>query len=1040
MEMNGVYQISTGSMSNKMNLIRILFILFLTLYEGLALEYQKVSLNGTWQFNPGEAKPRQWEHQVQVPGLVDIALPDINWPEFDYFWYRKEIKIPEDARKAKVYLQIEQVKYGTQVWLNGKLVGGDIPCYTSQEFDLTSYLNPGPENELLIRVGQKKTLPKHSPVGNDFEKMSWIPGIWGDVWLHYYGTGRIKWTRVLPDIRKNRVKIHYEIERLGKEQKQFTIRYRIKDKKSGLEIIQIQTKQLTFGKEKISTVDLEIPFEHYNLWSPEDPFLYELETELLSDNQIAHRHNISFGMREFSIRDGSFFLNGKRRVLFGSNVPFHRMLSDPTRGTLPWQTSWIKKALIDIPKEHNMFFFRFHLGHVYNRWYDLADENGIMLQDEWLFWTPGGSHEQIEQEFTAWIRENINHPSIVIWDPLNESEDNWITDELIPKLKLTDPSRPWEMVDFGEDHPYIYSLGPVLNDHKFGFARSINDLEKSIGPTMVNEYLWWWLDRDDNPTHLTDIVIERWLGRVYTKEQLLEHQAFLARELTELWRRLDLDAILPFVYLSIGEGATANWFSGPLKDLRPKPVLEALKNAFAPVGLSIELWDRHFITSEIRNVPVYLFNDSEKDETIELILSLEGNNQDTKLLQQTYILPAGTHTKFSVPIHFTDEPGRYQLVGHIYNSKAEKLADSRKIAIILAPVLRPGKEKIPRLMIHDPSGELRKYLSQRKILYHDFPGELEDTQVVVINHGGLDDTFTRFTGELTQFVKQGGVLIIQEPGYEVQEETEIKILDDLFVFVNYRPDPDRGGYDSYVFPENVHHKLWENIESDQLKIFNGGFGGEIVSQHNVKPTVPYNAVASCNLSLKVPAVLEIPYGNGWVIISRLQFRGRLLTSGENDKLYERRYDPVAEKYFLNLIACFVNNSDYHNTIKTRLEKQQIYIARARASSGQIYDALDNKMETRWSSDASDPQWAWLDLGKLTTLHKLTMHWEVAYGKEYKISVSVDNASWIEIAYIKDSDGAIDEVDLNEISTRYLRIDFIQRATQWGFSIWELQLE
>jgi hypothetical protein len=380
------------------------------------------------------------------------------------------------------------------------------------------------------------------------------------------------------------------------------------------------------------------------------------------------------------------------------------------------------------------------------------------------------------------------------------------------------------------------------------------------------------------------------------------------------------------------------------------------------------------------------------------------------------------------------------LVGHIYNSKAEKLADSRKTIIVFDPVTKPNLEKLPRLTIHDPSDELKKYLSERKILHNNLSDRLEDVQVVMINHGGLDDTFAKSTGELTQFVKNGGVLIIQEPGFGVKEEKEIKILEDLSLFVNYRPDPDRGGYDSYVFPEDPHHQLWDGIESDQLKMFNGGFGGEMVSQHNVKPILPYHAVAFCNLSLKVPAVLEIPYGKGWVIISRIQIRGRLITDGKDDDLYDRRYDPVAEKYFLNLITGYIDVPDYRNKINEKLKNQKIYIARARASSGQIYDALDDKMETRWSSDASDPQWVWLDLGKQTVLHKITMHWEVAYGKEYRISISNDNASWVEIVQIMDSDGAIDEVNLRETATRFVKIDFIQRATQWGYSIWELRLE
>jgi hypothetical protein len=1017
-----------------------IFIIIGLFVEGFCMEYQWISLNGYWDLQPGKDLPDRFHHSVAVPGLVDVADPKIDWQNHEYFWYRKSFSLSERSEYINLFLQLTQVKYGTEIWLNGQKVGGDIPCYTSQEFDLTPYLNPGQINQLLVRVGQKNTLPENSPVGNDFEKVSWIPGIWGDVHLHFYGSARIKWTRILPDIYKNKVKLHYEIQPLGSDKKELSIRYRIKDKKSGREVFPAREEQLGQIEEKIKTVDLEIHFENFNLWSPENPYLYILETELLSENQIIHRQSINFGMREFSIRNGGFYLNGKRRVLFGSNIPFHRMLSDPTRGTLPWRTSWIRKVLIDIPKRYNMFFFRFHLGHAYNRWYDLADEYGIMLQDEWLFWTSSGSQEQISEEFTAWIRENINHPSIVIWDALNESENEWITSTLIPELKKIDPSRPWEMVDFGEDHPYIYSLGSVLNNSKFGFARSINDLEKSPEPVMVNEYLWWWLDRDDNPTHLTDIVIERWLGRKYTKDQLWKHQAFLARELTELWRRLDLDGILPFVYLSIGEGATANWFSGPLKELQPKPVLEALKNAFAPVGLSIELWDRHFMISQIRRVPVYLFNDSQEDETINLILSLEGNNQHTQLIDQTHNLAAGMHMEIEVPLRFEENTGSYELVGTIYNSENIKLADSRKPLFIFNPQYVSFPEKLPRLAVHDPSGELTDYLTDRKIIYHEFSRGFQDAQVIIINHGGLDDIFTRFTGELTQFVDRGGILIIQEPAYGVINETEILLLYDLSIFVNYRPDPDRGGYDSYIFPEDGKHFLWEDIDSEYLKMFNGGFGGEIVSQYNVKPTVPYSTVASCNLSLKVPAVLEIPYGSGWIIISRVQIRGRLSKNGQNDDLYKRRYDPIAEKYFLNLLTGYVNATGYQRKIKTKLKKQQIYIARAKASSGQIYDALDNKMETRWSSDATDPQWAWLDLGKLTNLNKITMHWEVAYGKEYKILMSTDNTTWIENVHIKSSDGAVDEINVGGVATRYIKIEFIQRGTQWGYSIWELQLE
>jgi beta-galactosidase len=158
------------------------------------------------------------------------------------------------------------------------------------------------------------------------------------------------------------------------------------------------------------------------LWSPDSPFLYELIATVYDGDAGRDRTVTRFGMREFSVRGGDFYLNGKKQYLRGSNIAFHRFLSDPQRGALPWDEEWIKRVLIDIPKEHNFNFFRNHLGQMYNRWYDIADEYGMLLQNEWQFWGVTGTKEQITREFTRWLEDNRNHPSIVIWDALNESQ------------------------------------------------------------------------------------------------------------------------------------------------------------------------------------------------------------------------------------------------------------------------------------------------------------------------------------------------------------------------------------------------------------------------------------------------------------------------------------------------------------------------------------------------------------------------------------------------------------------------------------------
>ncbi|KAA3656204.1 MAG: hypothetical protein DWQ10_15920, partial [Calditrichaeota bacterium] len=179
------------------------------------MPYQCKNLNSAWRLAPGEDMPLQWRHSVPVPSLVDCADPSFDWQSFDYFWYKTHFIPSEIHPEQHVILQLEHVQFGAQVWLNGHLIGEDIPCYTSQWFDLTKFLQLDSENVLLIRVGQKHTLPEHSAVGNDQEKLAWIPGIWGDVKLHFYGPGRIPWVRIIPDIDKGSIDVTAEIENLA---------------------------------------------------------------------------------------------------------------------------------------------------------------------------------------------------------------------------------------------------------------------------------------------------------------------------------------------------------------------------------------------------------------------------------------------------------------------------------------------------------------------------------------------------------------------------------------------------------------------------------------------------------------------------------------------------------------------------------------------------------------------------------------------------------------------------------------------------------
>ena len=871
-------------------------------------------LNGRWQLAPGlrDSPPSQWRHVLSVPGLVDLAGPEYDWRSHEYHWYRTEFTLPSEDRTPLVILRIEQAMFGTAVWLNGVNVGCDIACYTSQEYDITPYIKYGAANELLVRVGAKSTLPPESAVGKDQERSEFIPGIWGDVYVVRCGNPRIKLVQVIPHIEADMAEARITVENHSDAEVAMTLNAVVLERATQHVVSSKETvwHKLTPHTEAVLTVSL--PIENMQLWSAENPFLYELETMIIADEKHTDSVRTTFGMREFKIVGSDFYFNGKRIFLRGGNIAFHRFLSDADRGTLPWNPDWVKRLLIDIPKAHKFNFFRAHLGQMNNRWYDIADEYGMLLQNEWQFWTTTGTKEQITKEFTRWLQDNWNHPSIIIWDALNECSDDIVQKEIVPQMKRLDPTRPWESVDFVEEHPYIYSLGPVLNGEKFGFSRSLDDIEKSSAPSMVNEFMWWWLDKEWNPTNLTQSIVARWLGTDYTKDELIEQQSFLAQELVELFRRMRVKAIQPFVYLSNNDGSTANWFLGNIKDLQPKPVLNTLKNAFAPFGVSLELWDRHFVVSESVIARMFVLNDEPAAREGRVRYGVM--NQHGVWLNDTsrsVAVEASGCSVIPIQVMLPRRPGEYCIRAELYPEAGdETLAYSEKIAHVFEPLTAPHSAGDTRFSVLADSDEIAEFLQRQGLTVESFDNpNFEHTRILIVGEGQLrDKRYQGYVRKMSQIVQNGGRIIIIEPEFGVKGKEEIRVLEDLSLTIERRADLDKGGYDSYIFAEDHQHPLWKGIEKKHLQMFNGGYGGEVVSQHDVTATLPHTVLARCGLQLKVPAVFEIPYGQGKAIVSRLQLRGRLTPrKGASGWLYARRVDPVLQRFLLNVLAYAVGD-------------------------------------------------------------------------------------------------------------------------------------
>ncbi len=104
------------------------------------------------------------------------------------------------------------------------------------------------------------------------------------------------------------------------------------------------------------------------------------------------------------------------------------------------------------------------------------------------------------------------------------------------------------------------------------------------------------------------------------------------------------------------------------------------------------------------------------------------------------------------------------------------------------------------------------------------------------------------------------------------------------------------------------------------------------------------------------------------------------------------------------------------------------------------NATDGNVNSRWSSQFSDSQWIYVDLGAVYTVNRVVLRWETAYGRGYKIQVSSDASTWSDVYTTTAGDGGVDDLTLAApASGRYVRMLGTQRATAYGYSLYELEV-
>jgi len=721
-------------------------------YPALAQNEGKIiSLNGQWDFEQTvhAFPPAEFTRKCPVPGLIHLAMPKIDsydklfkkpeqtiseeasdYRELDYepmySWYKKKIHVPAELKDADAMLTIMKSKYVTQVYINGWDAGQSVSCYTPIDMKVTQALKFGEENEIMIRVGERIWLPPHAAGSTDKEKAHYIPGIWDDVFLSFSGKQKILKKLALPSVKEKKVTVKLLVRNFYPQQVMYgdpmqdkvKAEIILREKNSGREVAKGWIEGQT-TRDNETELSAEFPLNQFNLWSPENPFLYQAEIRLFDKEKLSDVTTATFGMRDFERRGKFFYLNNEKYYLRGSNITLHRFFEDPDCQELPWNREWVKKMLIDDPKSIDWNAMRICVGIAPDFWYELADEFGMVFQNEWLYWQNHGWDDQIREEFTDWVWSDGNHPSIVIWDAINENWNTYIGNVLIPELQELDPTRIWDAGYMQEtdlagvdpmDEPHLYRAGWNLiqqkdpyeylkkNPYRLG---KMDDWEKghlqyleASATQLVNEYGWNWLWRDGRPAKLTKNMYDSLLGEDATPEQRREMQAYwLACETEWIRGERTMAGVLSFCHLTNNYGYTGDWYINNIRDLEPGISLKWYKHAFAPAAVFIDLADQryfpngHYAPHEDLVFNLTGINDLKNDVEGTVTLKLLGP-EGKVLLERKQNVVLKAYSRINIPslINLPEQAGGYLILSEFRKKGSEEAVKSRRY-------IRIGSEK-----------------------------------------------------------------------------------------------------------------------------------------------------------------------------------------------------------------------------------------------------------------------------------------------------------------------------------------------------------
>lgn len=445
------------------------------------------NLNGLWNYSltpAGAAAPGEAQGRILVPFPIESSLSGVQrgvTPQ-EALWYETTFEVPAAWRRGNdVLLHFGAVDWRAEVYVNDLLVGSHTGGYTPFSFDITPALSAKGVQKLTVKVTDStdKGFQPHGKQVLEPHGIWYTPvtGIWQTVWIEPVpAANHIAGITTRSDIRAGVLSVDVKTARTGSDRVCVTLSA---DGKTLAE------------RSSMAGQPVHLAVEHPRLWSPDDPYLYDLTVTLVRDGRVIDRAESYAALREIATgRDA----NGIERMTLNGRPLFHFGPLDQGWWPDGLYTAPSDEALkydIEKTKAWGFNMIRKHIKVEPARWYYHCDRLGILVWQDmpcgkdgnvrtpWAFarYLEKDTGEFSQKAFDTFMKEYRemidflwSSPSVVFWVPFNEGWGQMNTAQVADWTKKYDPTR---LVNAASGGNFIGNKGDMTDVHSYPHPRML---------------------------------------------------------------------------------------------------------------------------------------------------------------------------------------------------------------------------------------------------------------------------------------------------------------------------------------------------------------------------------------------------------------------------------------------------------------------------------------------------------------------------------------------------------------------------------------